>query len=178
MALGEQVADHPGIVGERRFADGIQRDGSFHVPELAHVVLPAVDGGPAQQGIAHGLQCLLVFDHPLTLVGVPGRVAVDERREHGSPGLLELEEYDVVRARALQQRHVGPQPDAADTDDLVRDIDEGVSADRPPPVRSEGGQIVVEPGRDLVVLVPGHPGDQRRFLDDPPAAVMLLGEPG
>ena len=59
----------------------------------------------------------------------------------------------------------------------MRDVDEGVPAEHPPPVRGQGEQVLVERGRHQVGLGAGHPGDQRGFLDDPAHLADLLGEP-
>ena len=48
-ALGEQLADHPGVVDQRGRVHRVQRDGALHVPELADVELPALHRGPAQE---------------------------------------------------------------------------------------------------------------------------------
>ena len=102
MTLGQQVSDNAGVVGQRGGVDRVQRDGPLHVAELPDVVLPAVDGRPAEQGVADRLQRLLVLHHPLSLVGVQGGLAVDVLRQHRPAGLLELQEEHVVGAAALQ----------------------------------------------------------------------------
>ena len=42
----------------------------------------------------------------------------------------------------------------------------------------QGGEVFVERGRQDVGVGIADPGDQRRFLDDPSAALVFLGEPG
>ena len=113
----------------------------FHVAELPHVVLQLADRGPAEQRVADRLQRLLVLHHPLALVGVPRRIAVHVLRQHRPTSLLELKEDHVLRAAPFQQRHVRPQAHAADANDLVRDVDEGVATERAPPMRRQGVKI-------------------------------------
>src|SRR5215217_6844476 len=64
VALGQQG----------RPVHAVHGDGALHVAELAHVVVAPGHAGPAEQGVADRLQGLLVLDHPLALVGVPGGV--------------------------------------------------------------------------------------------------------
>ena len=177
VPLGQQVTDDAGVVGQRRGIDGVERDGALHVPELPDVVLPLADGGPAEERVAHRLQGLLVLHHPLALVSVPGRVAVHVLGQHRPARLLQLEEQHVVGAAALEQRHVGAQADAADADDLVGDVDQGVAAQDPAPVRRQGAQVLVQRGRDQVAVLLGDVGDQRRLVHDVPTALVLAGEP-
>ena len=138
VPLREQQPADAGVVGQRRGVDAVDDDGALHVAELAHVVLPLADRGPAEQRVADRLQRLLVLHDPLALVGVPRRVAVHVRRDDRPPRLLELQEQHVVRARPLAQRDVGPEPDRADADDLVRDVDQPVAAERRRPTASAG----------------------------------------
>ena len=111
---------------------------------------------------------------PLALVGVPRRVAVHVRRDDGPPRLLELQEEHVVRTGALAQRDVGPEPDRADPDDLVRDVDQPVAAEDDGPLRPHGLQVLVEGDGDALVLLRVRPGDQRRLLHEAQPAVVLL----
>jgi hypothetical protein len=62
---------------------------------------------------------------------------VDEPRDDRAAGLLELQEQHVVGAAALAQRDPGAQPDRADADDLVRDVDQAVAAEDARPVRRQ-----------------------------------------
>ena len=128
MALREQEAADPRIVGQGRRVDSLDCDCALHIPEPAYIVLVGSHGRPPEQRIAHRLKSLLVLNHPLTLVDVPRRLAVNKARDHRPAGLLELKENDVVRAAALAQRDEGTQSNGADADDLVGDVDQGVAA--------------------------------------------------
>ena len=75
---------------------------------------------------------------------VPCGVAVHVFRQHRATRLFELQEDHVVGTAPFQQGHVRPQTHAADANDLVRDIDERVAAERAPPVRRERMKVVVE----------------------------------
>ncbi len=176
MPLAEQTADNAGVIGQCRRVDCIQRDGALHVAELPHVVLQAVDGGPPEQRIADCLQGLLVLHDPLSLMGMPGRIAVDEPGQHRPPRLLELQEYHIVRAAALEQRNIGAQSDAADPDHLVRNVDQRVAAQRPAPMWRQGGQVLIEPDGDALCLGLGDSGDQRRFIHDLQPLAAPCGE--
>src|SRR4029453_4174980 len=88
VALGQQGAADPGIVHQGRAVHAVDGDGPLHVAELAHVVVAPANGRPAEQGVADRLEGLLVLDHPLALVGVPGGVPVHEPGHTGAPGLL------------------------------------------------------------------------------------------
>ena len=80
------------------------------------------------------------------------------RRQHRSARLLELQEQHVVGAAALEQGDVRPQADAADADDLVRDVDERVAAEHTPPVRRERLEIVIEAGSEPLAVLLGDVG--------------------
>ena len=82
VPLRQQVANDAGVICQSRRIDGVERDGAFHVPELPHVILSLTNGGPPQEWIAHSLQGLLIFDDPLALVSVPGRIAVHVAGQH------------------------------------------------------------------------------------------------
>src|SRR5688572_29269189 len=140
VPLREKQPADSGVVGQRRGVDAVDDDGSFHVAELAHVVLALTDRGPAEQRVADRLQRLLVLHDALSLVVVPRRVAVHVLRHHGPPRLLELEEQHVVGAGALAERDVGTEPDGAHPDDLVRDVDQSVAAEDLRPLRRQGPQ--------------------------------------
>ena len=122
----------------------VQRDGAFHVAELAHVVLQAVDRGPAEQRVAHSLERLLVLDDALTLVCVPCGLTVHVARQDRATGLLELQEHHVVGRGSLEQRHIGPQADATHAHHLVGHVEQGVPAEHSPPVHWQRVQVVVE----------------------------------
>src|SRR4029453_2207084 len=72
VALAQQGADDPSVVEQGRPVHAVDGDRPLHVAELAHVVVVVADAGPAEQRVADRLQGLLVLDHPLALVGVPG----------------------------------------------------------------------------------------------------------
>ena len=99
--------------------------------------------GPAQQRVADCLQGLLVLHDPLALVGVPGRLAVHMASQNRPAGLFQLQEQHVVGTAAFQESDVGAQPDAADADHLVGDVDQSVAAQGPAPVRGQGGQVFI-----------------------------------
>ena len=111
-------------------------------------------------------------------MGVPGRVAVHVAGQHRPAGLFQLQEQHVIGAAALQQGDVGAQPDAADADHLVGDVDQGVAAQGPAPVRGQGGQVLIEPAGELVGLGVVDPGQQRRVFGDPALPVAFAGELG
>ena len=178
VALGQQVPHDRGVVRQGGAVDGVQRHRPLHVPELADVVLVPVEGGPAEQRIADRLQRLLVFHHPLALVGVPGGLTVNVGGQDRPSRLLQLQEQHVVGAAALEQGDVGAQPDAADPDHLVGDVDHRVAAEYPPPVRGQGAEVLVESLGDRVRLGVADPGDQRRVFHQAASAVALGGELG
>ena len=98
--------------------------------------------------------------------------------QHRPARLFQLQEQHVVGAAALQQGDVGAQPDAADADHLVGDVDQRVAAQGPAPVRGQGGQVLIEPAGELVGLGVVDPGQQRRVFGDPALPVAFAGEPG
>ena len=177
VTLGQQSATHLYIVGQCLRAERVHRDGSLHIAELPHVELPPGHGRPAQQRVADRLQSLLILHHPLTLVGVPCAVAVNVPRDDRASSLLQLQEQHVVGAAALAQHHVGTQGHAADADHLVGDVHHGVSAQHPPPMGRQRAQVLIEALDELLGLLCGQPGDQRRLLDDPPTRRPGFGEP-
>ena len=165
VALGQQGAADPGVVHQGRPVHAVDGDRALHVAELAHVVVALGNRRPAEQRVADRLQGLLVLDHPLALVGVPGRVAVHEAGHARPPGLLELEEHDVAGVVALEQGDVGAQPDAADPDHLVGQVDDLVVGEHAPPVRRQGVQVGLQALDQPARLPLGHVGDQR-LVDD------------
>ena len=120
---------------------------------------------PAEQDVARRLQPTLAGDDPLAVRGV--RTRFEEPFEDGGLGLLDLEEERVVVAGALEQRHVRPEADAADADDLQRRIDDPVAIEQDAailletlPVSRSG--VVGEPERELLGM-----DDHRGPVDDP-----------
>src|SRR4051812_41086850 len=95
-----------------------------------------------------------------------GAVPVHMRREYGAPGLFQLQDHDIVGTAALQQGNVGPQSDAADADDLVGDIYQGVSAERTAPVRRQRDQVTVQSFPEQVSLIATNRHDKWRVVDD------------
>ena len=157
VALGEQAAANAHVVGKRVTVEGVERDAAFHVAELPDVVLATGDGGPAEQRIGHGLQPLLVFDNALSLVGVPGGIAMHVAGDDGATGLFELQENDVFAAAALAQHDICAEADAAHPNDFVGDIDNGVAAENLTPLRGEGVEIVVKRGGEQVGVLDRRP---------------------
>ena len=104
--------------------------------------------------------------------------AVHEGGDHRAARLLELEEHDVVGAAPLAEHEVGPKADAADADDLVDDVHDGVAGQHPAPLGRHGQQVVVQGRHDEVLVTVGDAGDEGRVLDDAPHPVALLGQPG
>jgi uncharacterized protein len=164
VTLGQQMPDDRGVVCQRGTVDGVQRHGPLHVPELADVVLVVVEGGPPEQRIADRLQRLLVLHHALALMGVPGRLTVNVGGQDRPSRLFQLQEQHVVGAAAFEQGDVGAQPDAADADHLVGDVDDRVAAEHPSPVRGQGGEVLVESLGDRVRLGVAEPREQRRVF--------------
>jgi len=164
------------IVGKRVAAEGIEGDAALHVAELPDVVLPTSDSRPAEQRIGDSLQPLLLFDDALTLVGMPGGIAMDVAGNDRAAGLLKLQEDDVFGAAALAEHDIRAEADAAHPDDLVGDIDNGAAAEDLPPLRGQGGEVVVKRGGEPIGVLIVDAGDQRRLLDDAPPVCARLGE--
>jgi hypothetical protein len=122
--------------------------------------------------------CLLVFHDALSLVIVPGGDPVNVGGDDGAAGLLQLQEDHVVRLAALAESQIGPQPDGADPDHLVHDVDEVVAAHDAAPVSRQRLQIVVQRFCDLLVLVLRWSADQWVVLDDAAGPVVVFGQPG
>jgi len=139
--------------------------------------MQAVDRGPPEQRVAHGLQCLLVLDDALSLMGVPRQLAIDVAGHDRSSGLFQLQKDDVFGAAAFEQRHVAPQTDAADTDHLMGDVDQRIAAQDTPPVRREGAEIVVDAGSNPLPRDRRNASDERWLLDDAPVPIGFGGEP-
>src|SRR4029434_1090494 len=62
VALGQQGAADAGVVQQGRPVHAVDGDGALHVAELAHVVVAAGHGGPAEQRVTHRLPGLLGLD--------------------------------------------------------------------------------------------------------------------
>jgi hypothetical protein len=90
--------------------------------------------GPPEQRIANCLKSLLILDHSLALVSMPGRVAMNEVGHDGAASLLELEENDIIWAAALAERDISAQSHGPNPDDLVCDVHKGVATKDPRPV--------------------------------------------
>jgi hypothetical protein len=121
-AWARHVPQSPGVFGELGRIHGLDVEATLVVPELAPVVLPALEAGrPPEQGIARGLQEALPADDPLALVAVVR--PSDERLEDRCMCLLSLHEEGVT-VGALEQGDEAAGADAAGPDDLeghVRD---------------------------------------------------------
>src|SRR5215203_5613455 len=108
---------------------------------------------------------------------MPGGIAMDVRGQHRAACLLELEEQNVSRAAALQQGNVRTEPDTSHAHNLVRDVDQCVTTNRPSPVRSQCQQVFVETLGDRCCIRVTNPSDQWRVLHNPPLSLMFGGEP-
>ena len=170
------MTEDPRIIRQRLRLERIEWHRPLHVAELADVVRPVLDRRPPQERIAHRLHRLLVLDDSLSLMGVPRHFTMYVASDDRSPGLLQLQKDDVVRAAPLEQRDVASQPDAADTDDFVSDVDQRVAAHNALPMRRERAQIVVDGSRNPLERCPWNASDQRRLVDDLTGAAQLSGE--
>jgi hypothetical protein len=105
-------------------------------------------------------------------------LTVHERGEHGSTGLFQLEEQDVLVMGADQERHECPEPDRTHAHDLVCDVEQGVAADDATPLGGECREVVVQTLRERLELGRGDTGDERRLLDDPALSGLGRREAG
>ena len=101
----------------------LEREGELPVPELADVVVainPIGTGGalPAEEDVTAGLHEVLAGHHAVALVVVHAR----------GLSLLGLQEQRLEAVSGTHEQHPGAGPDAADPDDLGRDVGE---ANRP-----------------------------------------------
>src|SRR5256885_13418898 len=108
--------------------DGFEVDRDLPVPELADVevaslvVEAAISPHPTEKDVARGLHQPLPLDDALAVMA---ELALPEvLLKHGNLRLLDLEEQRVVVVAAEQQDDPRSRPDAADADDLPRDVAE------------------------------------------------------
>src|SRR5262249_47505794 len=141
VPLGKQSAANSAVIHERGTVHTFDRDGPFHVAELADIVVTVIHGAPTQQRVAHGLQCLLVLHNALPLMHMPGGVTMHEGGYAGSPGLLHLQENHVVRPVSLQQRNERSQTDAANANYFMSYIYDQIRAENSVPMRRKGLQV-------------------------------------
>ena len=127
----------------------------FHVVELADVVLRPGDGrpGPAEEAVRERLHDPLAGHDPLALVAMAA--AADVRRQDRFAGLLDLED-ERTAGRSDEHRHVAARPDAADPDDLERDVDQPMLLDEHPavlPERADVAPVEVRQRRSARVVI-------------------------
>src|SRR5205823_5612840 len=86
----------------------------------------AVDAGadvlPAEEDVARGLHQALAGDDALSAIAV--FALADELLQHGGLCFLDLQEQRVLIVAAEEERDPGARADAADADDLSRQVDE------------------------------------------------------
>jgi hypothetical protein len=173
MSLGEQMTQDPRVIRQCSSLERVERDCALHVSELTDEVRPVLDRRPPQERIAHRLHGLLVFDHSLSLMGVPWHVTVHVRSHDRPARFLQLQKEDIVVRASLQQCDVASQSDAADTDDLMSDVDQRVATNHATPVRRERAQIVVDGRGNPLERGPWNARDQGWPVDNVVAAAEL-----
>ena len=135
---------------------------------------------PAEEDVARRLHHPLTDDHPLGVVLV--HAPADVLLEHRLLGLLQLQEQRIAAVATEEQRDPRPRPDAADADDLPREVGQLELLEQLAPVVVE--RLAIDPDQRaqpverLLALVPGKEHaerhDQRRLVDDLGLAVDLL----
>ena len=176
MSARQRGPAEPPIQRQAVGADVVERYRPFHVPQLADVGVESVGAGPAQEGIAGGLQYALADHDPLALVGVPG--ATDIGSENGRLGFFDLQEQGIEIGLAGQQYHEAASTHTSHPDHLQGGVDELVAIQQKGSVGVEGGQIGRHEPSGLFELGVGEAHHHRRILHDHPAAVAHRGELG
>ena len=108
-------------------------------------------------------------------------VAVQSCREVGLHDrrrrLLGLEDQWVVLVAALEHEHEAARADAADPDDLEREIDEAVALQEVAPVLGHRGPVVREhPGEPGCTALGLDMGEHRRVVEEDAPAVDDAGQ--
>ena len=123
----ERASAQRGVVDETGGPHPEQVDAPLHVSQLPHVEVGAVRVRPAEEDVAHRLHRALTDDDALAAVLV--LAAADVRLEHRHPRFLHLQEQRIERTPPFEQDDCATRADAADTDDLLRDVAEVVLLD-------------------------------------------------
>src|SRR5262249_39672178 len=105
--------------------DSAEVDRDLPVPELPDVEVPGrsievVSARPAEEDVAHRLAQPLALDDPLTVAHA--RTAAEHGLEHRRLRFLELQEERIAFVPAEQQENPAARADAADADDLAREV--------------------------------------------------------
>ncbi len=187
MGAREDPAADLRVHAHRAGRHRVELGGSLLIPELAHVEVALLrvraDGGePAEHDVAARLGQALPLDHPLSLVRELGRRGV--WLEHGRLRLLDLEEERVLLVAADEQGDPGAGADAADTDHLVRRVDEAVLVVEVAVLTVQRLAVllhhVLQPGLRRLQLLAGEDlverNQHRRVAGEPQLAVDPGGE--
>src|SRR5215204_439703 len=105
MSARQHAGAERRVVREPVGIELLDRNGGFHVPQLAHIEIASAELRPAQERVTGGLPDALSSHDPLSIVRE--RALVEMRLEDGRLCLFELEEERIVRAGALQQQDKG-----------------------------------------------------------------------
>ncbi len=130
----------------RRHCRDLERD--LPVAELAHVEVarPAVEVllgvNPAEEDVARGLHEALALHDSLAVVREAARAEV--RLEHRRLRLFHLEEQGIVLVAPEEQHHPAAGSDAADTDDLTREIGIAEALEQHTPVARKRVAVAAE----------------------------------
>src|SRR5262249_32174905 len=132
VCASERLAAESAVVGEPLGREDRRIDGGLHVPELPHVEIMAIDFAPPEEDVARGLDPMLPVDTALS-VGC-GTTSTGEGLQHRHAGLLDLEEEWVPVAVSEQEHDEAASADAADSDDLSRNVNDSIATEQPGPV--------------------------------------------
>ena len=185
-ARAQGPAADPGVERESGRRHRLDDGRTLHVAQLAPVqIAVGLDSlRPAQEDVAGGLHHALPLDHPFTRLGVAalGQVVL----EHRGGRFLDLQEQRILLVAALEQDDERSGADAADPDHLAGHVDDLEALQKRPPVILQGvavrAELLVDDTLELIDRRTDARGehaqryDDRRLIDDPVAAVDLLGE--
>ncbi len=149
--------------------------------EVSGAVLgPGVHVNPAEKDVAARLDQALSLDDPLAVIGE--LAPAEELLQHRRFCLLELQHERILAVATHQQRDPGAGSDAADADDLAREIDQLELLEQRPPVARKRLRV----GAEKLVQLREHEiaaarrgefadrHDQRRVGHDPRLPFALL----
>src|SRR5262249_38120224 len=144
------------------------------------LAVKVVGPGPTEEDVARRLREALAFDDPLGVTRQ--RASAQERLQHRGICLLQLKEQWILVVSAEQKQDPAPRADAADSDDLPREVAGAEALQQQPALGEQRAAVAAEDGPQLLlaavglVLELGERYDQRRVRDDSRLAVDQAGQ--
>src|SRR5215207_5553742 len=178
MGAGQRPAADAGIQDQFAGRQALHLHRALHVSQLTPVEIAAAWATePAEKDVARGLHQPLARDDTVSMV--PVGALREERFEHRSLCLLDLEEQRIIFVATFEQHDVVSSADATYPYDLSRHVHETVLVEQVTPVVLQATPVDLQDVVDLFPQLLLHDANQERWIiDDDPLTIDNPGQLG